>query len=87
MSHQPGVIQRGPRFGELHGDFPGGPEVKNLPATAGDAGSIPGQGTKTQQSSDKLRPPTTTGESIQCNETAHIQGRSRVTQLRPNTAK
>ena len=24
-------------------DFPGGPEVKNLPASAGDMGSIPGQ--------------------------------------------
>ena len=27
-------------------DFPGGPVVKNLPCNAGDAGSIPGQGTK-----------------------------------------
>ena len=27
-------------------DFPGGPVVKNLPSNAGDAGSIPGQGTK-----------------------------------------
>ena len=25
-------------------DFPGGPAVKNLPANAGDAGSIPGSG-------------------------------------------
>ena len=24
------------------GDFPGGPEVKNLPCNAGDVGSIPG---------------------------------------------
>ena len=28
------------------GYFPGGPVVKNLPCNAGDAGSIPGQGTK-----------------------------------------
>ena len=28
------------------GDFPGGPVVKNLPCNAGDAGLIPGQGTK-----------------------------------------
>ena len=27
-------------------DFPGGPVVKNLPCNAGDAGSIPGLGTK-----------------------------------------
>ena len=27
-------------------DFPGGPVVKNLPSNAGDAGSIPGQGTE-----------------------------------------
>ena len=27
-------------------DFPGGPGVKNLPYNAGDAGSIPGPGTK-----------------------------------------
>ena len=26
-------------------DFPGGPVVKTPPSTAGDAGSIPGQGT------------------------------------------
>ena len=35
---------------QLHGkrliwDFPGGPAVKNLPANAGDTGSIPGWGT------------------------------------------
>ena len=30
-------------------DFPGGPVVKNPPCNAGDAGSIPGQGTKTPQ--------------------------------------
>ena len=27
-------------------DFPGGPVVKNLPSNVGDAGSIPGRGTK-----------------------------------------
>ena len=27
-------------------DFPGGPVVKNLPSSAGDMGSISGQGTK-----------------------------------------
>ena len=28
------------------GDFPGGPEVRNPPSSAGDAGSIPGQEAK-----------------------------------------
>ena len=27
-----------------HGDFPGGTVVKNLPASVGDTGSIPGPG-------------------------------------------
>ena len=30
----------------LPGDFPGGPVAKNPSCNAGDAGSIPGQGTK-----------------------------------------
>ena len=30
-------------------DFPGSPVVKNLPSSAGDVGSIPGQGTKIPQ--------------------------------------
>ena len=34
------LIRRGDR------DFPGGPALKNLPFSAGDLGSIPGQGTK-----------------------------------------
>jgi len=33
-------------FIESFGDFPGGPVVKNQPSNAGDACSIPGQGTK-----------------------------------------
>ena len=33
-------------FKEEARDFPGGPVVKNLPSNAGDAGLIPGQGTK-----------------------------------------
>ena len=31
---------------EQEWDFPGGPMVKNPPSNAGDAGSIPGRGTK-----------------------------------------
>ena len=32
--------------GGTFGDFPGEPVVKNLPSSAGDAGSIPGCGTE-----------------------------------------
>ena len=35
-------------------DFPGGPVVKNLPKKPGDAGSIPGQGTKIPYSGEQL---------------------------------
>ena len=35
-------------------DFPGGPVVKNLPCHAGDAGSIPGQGTKIPHAEKQL---------------------------------
>ena len=37
-------------------DFPGGPVVKNLPSNAGDAGSIPGQGTKIPHAAGQLSP-------------------------------
>ena len=39
-------------------DFPGGPVVKNQPSKAGDAGSIPGQGTKIPQAAGQLNPRT-----------------------------
>ena len=35
-------------------DFPGGAVVKNLPSNAGDAGSIPGQGTKIRHAAGQL---------------------------------
>ena len=37
-------------------DFPGGPLVKNPPSNAGDAGSIPGQGTKIPHARGQLSP-------------------------------
>ena len=37
-------------------DFPGGPVVKNLPSNAGDAGLIPGWGTKTPHATGQLSP-------------------------------
>ena len=42
------------------GNFPGGPVVKNPPSNAGDAGSIPDQGTKTAHAMEQLSPRTTT---------------------------
>ena len=41
---------------KLHWDSPGGPVVKNLPANAGDMGSIPGWGTKILQAGGQPRP-------------------------------
>ena len=35
-------------------DFPGGPVVKNLPSNAGDAGSIPGRGTRIPHAAEQL---------------------------------
>ena len=43
-------------------DFPGGPVVKNPPYSAGDAGSIPGQGTKIPHAAGQLSPHATTTE-------------------------
>ena len=47
----------------MSGDFPGGPVVKNLPSNAGDAGSIPGQGTEIPHTAGQLRPHAATRES------------------------
>ena len=44
----------------LPGDFPGGPVVKNPSCNAGDAGAIPGQGTKILHA-------TATRETVYCN--------------------
>ena len=43
-------------------DFPGGPVVKNLPSSAGDMGSISGQGTKIPGAAEQLSLRTTTRE-------------------------
>ena len=43
-------------------DFPGGPVVKNPPSKAGDAGSIPGRGTKVPEAAGQLSPGDTTTE-------------------------
>ena len=44
------------------GDFPGGPVVKNPPSNAGDAGLIPGRGTRIPHASGQLSPQATTTE-------------------------
>ena len=43
-------------------DSPGGPVVKNPPSNAGDAGSIPGRGTKIPHAAGQLSTCTTTTE-------------------------
>ena len=63
-------------------DFPGGPVVKNLPSSAGDVGSIPGQGTKI---------PHTVGQLSLCAETREkpvcLNERHCIMQLRSDAAK
>ena len=44
------------------GDFPGGPVVKNPPSNAGDAGLIPGRGTKVPRATGQLSPRAATTE-------------------------
>ena len=61
-------------------DFPGGPVVKNPSASAGDTGSIPGQGTKIPPAIDQLSLHTT-------RETPTSHWRSQVLELRLNAAK
>ena len=45
-------------------DFPGGPVVKNPPSSAGDVGSIPGQGTKIPHAAGQLSPRIATTEPM-----------------------
>ena len=52
------------------GDVPGGPVVKNLPSSAGDVGSIPGEGTKIPHAAGQLSPRATTTELSHLNERA-----------------
>ena len=46
--------------------------VKNVPSNAGDAGSIPGQGTKIPHSAGQLRSRATTAELMHLNYRAHM---------------
>ena len=53
-------------------DFPGGPVVKNPPSSAGDAGSILGQGTKIPHTEGQLSPRSMTTEPARLNERARM---------------
>ena len=53
-------------------DFPGGPVVKNPPSNAGEAGSIPGQGTKIPHAVGQLSAYVTTTELMRLNERARV---------------
>ena len=48
-------------------DCLGGPVGKNLPANAGDTGSIPGQGARIPHGTEPLRPHTTATEPMHHN--------------------
>ena len=50
-------------FKRVSWDFPGGPVVKNLPANAGDTGSIPGPG-RSHMLWEQLSAGTTAPESV-----------------------
>ena len=49
-----------PDFKTYYRDFPGGPVVKNLPCSARDVSSIPGQGAKIAQATGQVSPHVTT---------------------------
>ena len=56
--------------------------VKNWSCNAGDAGSIPGRGTKIPHAAEQLSPRATTREKPAC-----LRERSHMPQLRPDAAK
>ena len=53
-------------------DFPGDTVVKNLPSNAGDAGLIPGWGTKIPHAVGQLSPRATTTELMHLNERTRV---------------
>ena len=74
--------------------FPGGPLIKNPPCSAGDAGSIPGQGTKLPHAAEQLSPHTAATEPMYHNQSlctakrsCMMQGRPCMLQLRSKAAK
>ena len=69
MTHDPRTA-RDPQPSKMkqYQDFPGGPVVKNSRSNAGDAGLIPGRGTKIPHAAGQLIPRTTTTELAHLNE-------------------
>ena len=65
------------------GDSPGGPVVKNPPCNAGDAGLIPGQGTRIPHAARQLSWHATTREPECCNYRAHALWTLRATTAEP----
>ena len=73
------------------GNFPRGPVVGTPHSDAGHVGSIPRQGAIIPHAAEKLSPCDVITEPetpAPCKERSHmLQGRSRVPQLRPHTAR
>ena len=63
-------------------DFPVGPVVENPPSNAGDAGSIPGQGTKIPHAAGQLNPRAVT-ELACLSERAHVPKTTETTHSGP----
>ena len=75
-------------------DLPGGPVVKNLPSNAGDAGSIPGQGTKVPHVAGQLSLRTATTEpshfgahAPQLERSLHTTTKTRCSQIKRKKKK
>ena len=70
------------------GDFPGGPMVRNPPCRAGEAGSVPGLGTKIPCAVEWLRLHAATESAWAAVKDPHVpQWKPHMLQLRPHTAK
>ena len=69
-------------------DVPDGPLVKNLPCSAEEAGSIPGQGTKIPHATGQLSPCSAARKSVCGNKRSCMtQGWSQLPQRRPKAVK
>ena len=62
--------------GKEGGHFPGGPVVKNLPARAGDMGSISGPGNKISHTAGQLSSCATLWSPVTTTEPAHPRTRA-----------
>ena len=67
MNRNHTIISTDAKEKKLAGDIPGCPVVKNPSCNAGDAGSIPGWGTKIPYATGQLSPHATTTEPVHHN--------------------